>query len=63
MDLSTALIDVDDRYDYGEVRFQALGMIGARLHMLVYTMRGPKVRPISLRKANLRERKRHDQKA
>jgi len=63
MDLSTALIKIDDRCDYGETRFQALGMIGARLHMLIYTMRGPKLRPVSLRKANPRERKRYDQEA
>lgn len=51
----TAVVDEDDRRDYGETRFQALGLIGARLHMLVFTFRGAKVRAISLRKANKRE--------
>ncbi|MDP1028779.1 BrnT family toxin [Sphingomonas sp. KR1UV-12] len=26
----------DDRFDYGEVRFVALGLIGDRLHVLVF---------------------------
>ncbi|MGN6516428.1 MAG: BrnT family toxin [Rhizomicrobium sp.] len=51
----TAVVDEDDRRDYGEARFQALGLIGARLHMLVFTFRGANVRVISLRKANKRE--------
>lgn len=57
----TALYAPDDRYDYGEQRFQALGLIGGRLHMLAFTMRGQTLRAISLRRANARERKRHEQ--
>ncbi len=63
MDLSTALYASDDRHDYGEPRAQALGMIDSRLHMLVFTMRGPVMRVISLRKANLKEMKRYDEKS
>jgi uncharacterized DUF497 family protein len=54
-EFETAVVDEDDRRDYGEARFQALGLIGVRLHMLVFTFRGPNVRAISLRKANKRE--------
>jgi uncharacterized DUF497 family protein len=63
MDLDTAIIDPDCRYAYGEDRFQALGLIDGRLHMLVYTMRGEVMRVISLRRANPREIKRYEKKA
>ncbi|WP_238474184.1 BrnT family toxin, partial [Altericroceibacterium spongiae] len=36
-DWETAFEREDDRFDYGEVRFVALGMIGDRLHVLVFT--------------------------
>jgi uncharacterized protein len=55
IDLNAAAIGPDDRHDYGEPRFRAYGLIGGRLHMLVFTMRGAKVRAISLRKANKME--------
>jgi uncharacterized DUF497 family protein len=61
MDLNTARFASDERYDYGEARTQALGTIDGRLHMLVFTMRGPVMRIISLRKANLKEVKRYEQ--
>ncbi|MBF0169160.1 MAG: BrnT family toxin [Alphaproteobacteria bacterium] len=39
----------------------ALGYIGHRLHVLIFTQRGHAVRVISLRKANLREKRDYDQ--
>ncbi len=45
----------------GEKRYFALGYIQKRLHALVYTLRGDKVRIISLRKANKREVKKYEQ--
>lgn len=45
----------DDREDYGELRMKALGFIGVRLHVLIFTERGDKIRVISLRKATKRE--------
>lgn len=63
-DFSTALVFVDNRRDYGEVREIALGSIGNRLHVLVYARRAPFLHVISLRKANRRERNRYeDEKA
>lgn len=59
-DWSSALIVEDDREDYGELRFQALGLIAGRLHMLVFSPRQGRVHIISLRKANKREVKRHE---
>jgi hypothetical protein len=54
-DWSTAIEAEDARYDYGETRMQALGRIAQKYHVLVYTMRGDRIRIISLRKANKRE--------
>ncbi len=58
-----ALVWRDTRRDYSEERFIALGLIGERLHSLVFTVRGDAVRIISLRKANRREELRYEQKA
>lgn len=56
-EFETALVWEDDRADYGELRMVALGLVGTRVHQLVYTMRGDTMRVISLRKANARETK------
>ena len=50
----------DDRRDYGEVRWQALGLLDGRLHMLVFVETAAGIRVISFRKANQREVKRHE---
>lgn len=50
-----ALVAEDMRKDYGERRFQALGVIDGRLHVLVFTPRAGRTHVISLRKANKRE--------
>lgn len=60
-DWSTALVAEDFRQNYGEQRFVALGKIGQRVHVLVFTPRGKKVWLISLRKANAREVRRYEQ--
>lgn len=52
---TTAIQQDDTRQDYGERRVMALGKIGDRDHILVYTLRAGRVRVISLRKANKRE--------
>ena len=59
LDFGTVLVAVDDRRDYGEVREIALGFIGERLHVLVFTMRVDTCHAISLRKANRREIRRY----
>ena len=55
----TAVIREDARKQYAEQRFEATGLIGDRLYVLVYCLRGDVVRVISLRKANPREVKRY----
>ena len=59
-DWETAMAIPDDRLDYGEARWVALGFIGDRLHVMIYTHRDDIVRIISLRKANDRERRAHE---
>ena len=49
------VIRADQRYAYGEERWQMLGQVRGRLFHVVFTMRGAAVRIISARKANLRE--------
>ena len=55
LQMDEALIEVDDRFDYGEPRWIAYGELDERLHVLAFTFRDRKVRAISLRKANDRE--------
>jgi uncharacterized DUF497 family protein len=61
LDMTKPLIVEDIRKVYEERRFQALGLIEGRLHMLGFTPRGGKMHVISLRKANPREIKRYEQ--
>jgi uncharacterized protein len=60
-DWDNALTMEDTRFDYGESRFISYGMIDNRLYVLVWTPRDDIVRPISLRKANARERKYYEE--
>lgn len=55
----SALTWPDARRSYGETRWIAIGYIGLRLYVVVYTDRGKTRRIISLRKANLREIRRY----
>jgi len=47
----------DSRMDYPEDRFISVGLLDARLLVLVWTQRGEVRRIISMRKANDREKK------
>ena len=46
----------DDRFDYGEQRINAFGLINGRLFVCTYTMRGEVCRLISVRQASRKER-------
>ncbi len=63
LDWATALVAEDLRKDYGERRFQAVGFIGERLHVVLFTPRPPALHVISLRKANKREEARYEAQA
>ena len=49
--------EVDDRRNYGEVRWLAVGLLSGRLVMVVWTPRGDVRHIISMRKCNEREQR------
>lgn len=51
----------DMRFNYGEVRFEAVAPLKGRLHVCIFTMRNAVHRIISLRKANAREERKYEQ--
>nr|NDG09075.1 BrnT family toxin [Oxalobacteraceae bacterium] len=59
-DFENALYAVDDRRDYGETRYVALGMLRDRLHVLCFIETDDGIRVISFRKANAREVRRYE---
>jgi uncharacterized DUF497 family protein len=61
IDWLNAFIKEDLRQEYGERRFQALGHIDDRLYAVVFTPRSGRMHVISLRKANSREEKIHEE--
>jgi hypothetical protein len=53
------VVEDDDRFDYGERRFLALGLMNGEVIAVVYTERGDNLRLISARKASKHEEKRY----
>ena len=51
---------VDDRYDYGEIRYQAFGRINGEGRCLVYTEREGRFRLISYRLAHAKDMRRYE---
>lgn len=59
-DFETALILIDDRRDYGEVRYRAWSRIDGVGFMLVFTQVDDEtIRAISFRRAHAKEMRRH----
>jgi hypothetical protein len=58
-DHSNAWVVVDERREYGEIRYRALGYLNLRLHVLVFTETLGGIRVSRFRKANTREEKGH----
>jgi uncharacterized protein len=58
-DFEGALYSIDNREDYGETRFRAIGFLNARLYTLVFVDEEEveDIRAISLRKATKHEAK------
>lgn len=52
----------DERWDYGERRIIATGLLRGREYVLIFTMRGDVYRIISLRKANKKERAKYEKR-
>ena len=55
-----AVVSEDTRFSYPETRFNALGFIGKRLHIVCFTAIPGGIRVISFRKANHRESARYE---
>ena len=62
LDWMAALIWVDNRRDYGEIRQIGLVPMNQRLYVVVFVDKKTERRIISLRKANNREYERYEQK-
>lgn len=56
----TLLVEHDQRWEYGEERFRALGLIDEKVFVVVFTRRNRAIRIISARRANSREVKRYE---
>lgn len=58
----TAIVVEDDRFDYGERRFYAIGFIDNRLYTLIYTdgQTQDSIRAISLRRSTRSEVRRYE---
>lgn len=54
-----AIDELDDRADFGEVRFATTGLVEGRLLFVAYTMRGERIRIISARGAEPHEQRRY----
>lgn len=52
----------DERFDYGEICYRAWGYIDRQPHFLAFVVRNGQVRPISLRRAHVKEMKRYAKK-
>ncbi|MGE6739733.1 BrnT family toxin [Allorhizobium pseudoryzae] len=57
LDPASVVIDLDTRRDYGEIRYNMTGSLDGVLCRICWTPRHGKMRIISMRKINDRERK------
>jgi uncharacterized DUF497 family protein len=57
LDWQSATVLRDGRFDYGEARYWAFGMMDGRLHMVAFVRSGKAIRVISFRRASRKERK------
>ena len=59
IDFDNALTFADHRKDYGESRYISFGHLDGRLCAFCWTARADRIRIVSMRKANDRERKKY----
>ncbi|WP_216089007.1 BrnT family toxin [Aequoribacter fuscus] len=59
---SDRIVQKDERFNYGEERYEVIGCIEGRLFVVVFTPRGQSIRLISARKANQKEVKRYEER-
>lgn len=58
-DLAGAVVETDDRRDYGEVRYRAFGRVEGEGRCLVFSVRSGVIRIISYRRAHEKEMRRY----
>ena len=58
-DLDASFVEVDRRFEYGEIRYRAFGRIDGIGHCLAFTINGTVMRPISFRRAHDKEMRRY----
>lgn len=58
-DLELLAVKQDERFEYGEMRFRAWGLLDGQAYCFAFTTRDGRVRAISLRRAHEKEMKRH----
>lgn len=58
-DFENALVVADERKDYDEPRFRAVGRIDGRPYMVVFTPRGKRLRIISMRRMHEKEARKY----
>ena len=63
IDLDVFAIVGDNRFEYGEPRYRAYGVIDGVSYCLVFTVRNEQYRPISLRRAHAKEMRRYAPKS
>ncbi|MBO9377653.1 BrnT family toxin [Sphingomonas histidinilytica] len=56
----TPVVEVDERFDYGETRYRAFGRIDGKGHCLVYVETDTGIRAISFRRAHDKEMRRYE---
>ena len=61
-DIEIEVLIEDERFDYGERRYRAYGLIDGEAHCLVFMVRDDLIRAISLRRAHSKEMRRHARK-
>jgi uncharacterized protein len=59
VDMEILAVVEDDRFDYGETRYRAFGIIDAAAYCFAFTIRYRTVRVISLRRAHSKEMRRY----
>lgn len=58
-ELDVKAVQEDVRRAYGETRYRAWGLLDGSAHVLAFTIVGDQLRAISLRRAHLKEYRRH----
>jgi len=59
-ELATAVVEIDERFDYGEVRYRAFGRVDGQARCMVFTRSSDAIRIISYRCAHEKEIRRYE---